>query len=205
MTLAEGNLLREQVRVGDQVQATTMLRGQYRLNTMDTFNVEEGDTFEVTRVYSESLVVRSTRTYSVREVRNYVTRNVDKRVSFQIDRAFLRPVDPNWTPPPPPRKLGTKPEGEGLIGIDHPGIQWLWEDMGAYATEKGYCREYDALTARLGIPGRPREFKVEYQAGPFVMTTTVMARSQAEANQKVKEAMAQQAETTPSPDLTPAA
>ena len=56
-----------------------------------------------------------------------------------------------------PRLLGVKPEDTddmAYIGVDHPGIQWLFEDMANFATNSNWCSEYERLASFLGIPGR---------------------------------------------------
>jgi len=108
----------------------------------------------------------------------------------------------NITTPAPTRRLGKKPEGDEFIGIDHPGIQWLFEDMGRYADEQGYCSQYDLLSARLGIPGRPRDFSVSIVRDGLRFTANVRARSQAEANEIAE---AKLDGSTPEPATTSAA
>lgn len=205
---AEGNLLGVQVAQGDRVQLIQNLRQQYRLNTNDRFDLEAGELFEVTRVMTNMLNVRTIGMKSVVETRNYDRRRVDRRVTFSIARDFLAFEDPNYVPPPPPRKLGMTPEHKDLpnldpsipiIAIDDPGIQWLFDDMGAYADQQGYCPQYDALCVRLGIPGRPRDFNVDKTVNGLSFRTTVKARSQREANELVEAALfpKTEAETTP--------
>jgi hypothetical protein len=205
---AQGNLLAVQVEQGDRVQLLQPLRRQYRLNTNDTFDLEMGEVFEVTRVMSGMLNVRTIETRVVTEVRNYSQRQVDRRVSFSIGRDLLAFEDPNYVPPPPPRKLGVTPEHKDLpnldpsvpiVSITDPGIQWLFDDMGKYADEQGYCSQYDALCVKLGIPGRPRDFAVDKTVNGLSFRTTVKARSQREANELVEAALfpKTEAETTP--------
>lgn len=194
MTRENGNVVDEQVRVGDVLVATQAIRNQYRVNTNDRFDIQAGDRFTVTRVYTDSIQVRSTRRYGVR-----VSHHQEQReVSFNLLRTYLMFEDPNYVPPPPPRKLGRVPTHEEaglaedveIIGYDHPGIQWLWNDMGTYADQQGYCKEYDALCVKLGIPGRPRDFQVRSSINGIALSTTVKARSQREANELVKAALA---------------
>lgn len=192
MSRTEGNLVGEEVSVGDTVILTRRLERQYRVNTNQTFDIEAGDRFIVTRVFAESLMIRSLRTYSV----PVSYHREEKNVSFQVNRASLMFEDENYVPPPPPRKLGTKPEdSEDIpfihIAIDDPGIQWLWDDMGKFAEQQGYCSQYDALCAKLGIPGRPRDFTVRTTVKGIQLSTTVLARSQRDANQIVHDALAQ--------------
>jgi hypothetical protein len=83
------------------------------------------------------------------------------------------------------RTPGQKPEDtdeQVYIGIDHPGIQWIWDDLAQYAAGKHWCRQYDELAATLGIPGRKRMFSVSTKFGIYVLTGQVEARSQTEAD-----------------------
>jgi hypothetical protein len=155
--------------------------------------------FVVTRVNSANLNVRGPKT--VRDTR-WPHNHSQKDVSFSVDRAFLRFEDPNYVPPPPPRKLGVKPEGEDLIPIDHPGIQWLFDDMGQFAEDQGYCSQYDALCVKLGIPGRPRNFSVRKTIGGVEVRAEIRARSQREANEAFSTALST---AEPDPDFAPAA
>ena len=199
MSYEQPNLLNAQVAVGAEVQLLRNLAQTYRLNTHDRFSLEAGEVFTVTRIYAETLQVRTVETKTVTETRNYSQRQVQRQVSFQIDRMHLAFRDPNYVPPPPPRKLGTTPKyedlpnlppGASIISIDHPGIQWLFDDMGAYAEREGYCPQYDVLCARLGIPGRPRNFKVTKTIGGIPLSADIKARSQKEANELVEKALA---------------
>jgi hypothetical protein len=188
-----GNLVGVHVPVGARVQLRRALTRQYRVNTNDTFDLAEGEVFEVTRVYIENLQVRTVGTKTVRVSYHQAQR----QVSFSIPREFFRFEDPNYVPPPPPRKLGVMPDPEDvklpdgipLINIDHPGIQWLFDDLGAYADQQGYCSQYDALCVKLGIPGRPRDFDVTRVINGVSFRTTVKARSQREANEAVDAAL----------------
>ena len=136
--------------------------------------LEAGLRAEVTRMYSGRVQIR------------FVRRGEAVSVTVSWNEVDL---DPNGVTVPSlgsRRRLGQKPEDTEdmqYIGIDHPGIQWLFDDMGAYATEKRYCSEYDALTARLGIPGRPREFNVSQVVDGLTLSATVLARSMAEASE----------------------
>jgi hypothetical protein len=206
----EGNLVGEEVSVGDRVQVNRLMTQQYRLNTNDRYDLREDEVFIVTRVMSSSLSIRGPK--DVRDTR-YPHNTQQKDVSFSVDRMFLRFEDPNYVPPPPPRKLGVLPtheearldESVEIIPIDHPGLQWLFDDMGQYATDQNYCSQYDALCIKLGIPGRPRDFTVRTTVKGIHLSTTVKARSQREANQIVKDALADPESITIDPDFAPAA
>jgi hypothetical protein len=197
MTREEGNLVGEAVAVGDLVILTQDMRQVYRVNTNDRFDLVAGERFAVTRVNNASLNVRSIETKEVVETRNYNRRRVERHVSFSIDRAFLMYEDPNYVPPPPPRKLGTKPESTEdmeYLDINDPRIQWLFDDMGVYADQQGYCSQYDTLCVRLGIPGRPRDFNVNRTVNGIEIRAVIKARSQREANEMFAAAM-----STPAP------
>jgi hypothetical protein len=207
---AEGNLVGEEVSVGDRVRVNRLMTQQYRLNTNDRYDLRQDEVFVVTRVMASTLSIRGPK--DVRDTR-YPHNTLQKDVSFSVDRMFLMFDDPNYVPPPPPRKLGVMPaaedvdlpEGVPLIGIDHPGIQWLFDDMGKYATEQNYCSQYDALCVKLGIPGRPRDFTVRTTVKGIQLSTSVKARSQREANQIVKDALAEPENIQIDPDYAPAA
>lgn len=109
--------------------------------------------------------------------------------TLQYEIGNVKPADPDWRPP---RRLGEKPEDTNemtYIGIDHPGIQWLWDDLGKYATKQGYCPTYDALAAEIGIPGRIRTFTARAAIGGIEITSKVQARSQKEANAKFADSL----------------
>lgn len=111
--------------------------------------------------------------------------------TVQVPQSDFRLVDPDR---PIPRKLGTKPddtEAMHYIAVDDPRIQWLFDDMGAFATKEGYCSQYDALCVKLGIPGRPRDFSVKSTINGIAISATVKARSQREANDMIKQALSQ--------------
>jgi hypothetical protein len=159
--------------IGDQTRAFSRVGNAY-----GTLEIRPGQEMTITRLYSQEMVLRG------RILRTGGGNMVD--ASVQAYRDYFQLADPNR---PQPRKLGTKPDGEEFIGIDHPGIQWLFDDMGTYATKEGYCSQYDALCIRLGIPGRPREFKVTTRIGDLDISANVTARSQREANDLVKNAL----------------
>lgn len=153
----------------------------YRMNTSHRYRLRETEEFEVTRVFGSSVNVRSVNTIYNR----WSGRN--ERMSFSFSNVQIVPEDPNT---PRPRKLGEKPEGDEFIGLDHPGIQWLFDDMGKYADKQGWCPQYDTLCIRLGIPGRPRDFSVKAKFGDIEVTSTIKARSQREANEAFEAALA---------------
>lgn len=171
------SLIGVEVTKGDRVQLTATRR-LTQMNSTHTFEISETEELEVTGVFQETLLVR---TVQVKSVPRTWSNPENRRVSFQVNRDLLQLADPNR---PAPRRLGQAPEGDH-IDVDDPRIQWLFNDMGKYADDKGYCAEYDKLTARLGIPGRPRDFSVHFKLGDIAATTVVKARSQKEANEIV--------------------
>lgn len=194
MTLAD--IPRDDLYIGMEVRVRRRAE-HYRLNSNRRVTVDTTERLRITALFSESLTVRTVDT----KYNFYSGRNEHMSFSMRFDE--LEPFDPNA---PAPRRLGKKPEDTEdmqYIGIDHPGIQWLFEDMGKYADEQGYCSQYDALTARLGIPGRPRDFTVQYKVGEYTTTSTIKARSQREANELFEQAMLEA--LGDNPQFTPAA
>ena len=137
-----------QLQVGDRVTLQPQLYTRAGLDSYpSSFRVEEDEVLVVTRVYRESFLARGPlcngQDVSIRSPNDHIV--------------SVNGADP--VTGVAPRKLGTKPddtEDMTYIGLDHPGIQWLFEDMGKYADGKNWCAEYDALCVRLGIPARPR-------------------------------------------------
>lgn len=118
-----------------------------------------------------------------------------KRVSFNVPRDSLRASNgEQWdaaavkaaiAAKPKPRKLGETPEG--MIAPDDPRLAWLWEDAAKYADKSGYCSYYDRISNELGIPGRERKIQVTVKVNGLDVTTTVTARSTAQAEAIVHE------------------
>lgn len=176
------SLIDKEVVKGDRV----ILLGTESLSRASTGRTEtriEGEVFEVTRVndgyvYARTLDAEYDR-FSFRTDKKsfHIPRHL---LDFEGDRASVR-------------RLGTKPEDTAemtYIGQDHPGIQWLWDDIGQYAANQNWCSQYDTLAARLHIPGRKRSFAVTGNIGELTVASNVMARSQAEANQIFEAALA---------------
>lgn len=166
-----------------------------RYNTNQRFVLTAGEQLEVTRAYTHTLLVRTVSTKQVEEYDGWgmgtVTR--ERRVSFLIGRHSLELVDENYVappPPPPPRRLGTAPDDEGTIPLDHPGIQWLFRDMARFAEGKRWCGEYDLLCAELGLPGRERDFNIALTVGGMTFNTTARGHNMAEARAKAEAALA---------------
>jgi hypothetical protein len=175
-------------QVGDGVILPSF-RSAERLGAYTYDTIPGGTQFVITRVYSQRVQVRTIEQFSdgnggwrgrsytfYRDDLNYDDSVTEEQVVSTTGR----------------RRLGKKPEDTEemqYIGIDHPGIQWLFEDMGTFATEQGWCSQYDALVTRLGIPGRPRDFTVRREVGGIEMTAVVKARSQREANEMIERAI----------------
>lgn len=105
-------------------------------------------------------------------------------VSFWIPKEELVFADPDR---PKPRKIGEVPEGG--IAADDPRLNWLWEDAATLAKQQGYCGHYDRLTNELGIPGRPRSFKVTGKVGSLSVSGNYTARSRDEAEAMLRAEM----------------
>lgn len=97
-------------------------------------------------------------------------------ISLYKEYVFL--VGEHYTPP---RKPGEKPVGEEFIGQDHPGIQWLWDDLAKYAEDANWCKQYDKLAEAVNIPGRLQPFKLTRKLGALSVSATIKARSKSEA------------------------
>lgn len=199
------SLYEREPRVGEGVVLNRNLTAE-RQGTGESLSLERGTQFNITRVYSNRVMVRTVERF--RERRDAWT-HITRARSFTIAKEDLD-YDSSVGTVTPPRRLGQKPHDTDdviYVSIDDPGIQWLFEDMGRYATDQGWCPQYDALCARLGIPGRPRPFNVNRTVNNINLTTTVQARSQAEANRLVDVALglANASETTPSESETIAA
>lgn len=138
----------------------------------------QGDRAEVTRVNRNTLTVKVINGYS-----------------YNVNRSALAtPNGETWVPAPPappkpkPRPLGQKPEGDH-IAIDDPRIAWIWAD--AEKAAGGYCREYDNITDRLGIPGRMRDMRVNLKIAGIDIVATVKARSTKEAEELLRKKLAE--------------
>ena len=173
-----------------------------RVNTNDRVTLTPDVRMRVTRVYSETVMVRTVEAITVRG--QYGGSEL-KQASFTIDKRLLILWD---STAPRPRKLGQKPEDteeQTFIDVNDPAIKWIWDDLGAYAEGKNWCSEYDQLCARVGIPGRPREFSVGHNIDGIRINAVVRAHSQREANELVAAALAKHlpAETPsePTPDF----
>lgn len=120
----------------------------------------------ITRVNSETYWVKGT------EVTHYGESEASISVLIYEFDTYVKPVDPNA---PKPRALGEVPEG--MIGPDDPRIAWLWDDAAKFATQKGYCEQYDKLADALDIPGRERNFTVVRNLDGLEVSVKVKARS----------------------------
>jgi hypothetical protein len=173
------NLYNEEAVVGDIVEVIDE-NEYYRMNTTHRYRLQPGDQLEVRQVFHESVNVRTV----LAKYNRWTGRN--EHMSFSLNKAQVRLLNPDR---PLPRKLGQKPDDPNLIDVNDPRIQWLFDDMGAYADNQGWCPQYDTLCVRLGIPGRPRDFEVKRTIGGIELRTTVKARSQREANELVDAAL----------------
>lgn len=170
----------QHVAQGDRVtlDQRRSLERQNRWNERREF--EPGHEFTVTRVYNDTLIVRE----------------MSLERSYSVYRSHVSLVGGGGR-----RRLGQKPDDTAdmtYIGVDHPGIQWLWDDFGEYAQGQEWCRQYDRLVESFGIPGRKQPFHVVRTVHGISFTTTVRARSQTEAESMVDHALADP-EPTPIP------
>lgn len=177
------------VRVGEGEFVRVTQAGEHlRVNTSQYLRVEPAMQLRVTRIFNDSVMVRTVAQMRVPTAWG----GGEMRVcSFTIDKHLLTLWDESA---PRPRKLGQKPEDTEemtYIDVNDPRLKWIWEDLGAYAEGKNWCSEYDQLCARIGIPGRPRDFSIEHVVGGISIRATVKAHSQREANDIVKAALAQ--------------
>lgn len=85
------------------------------------------------------------------------------------------------------RTFGEIPTDPGTIQPDDPGLAWLWEDLIRYGKRNGMVPVIDKLTDALGIPGRSRVFTAVASINGLEMTSQIEARSQNEANKKLKQ------------------
>lgn len=144
--------------------------------------VEANTTLVVTRVYRDQLIARGPIIDAQTEASVYVSNVVGGR---DITHHNNMPADLVETGP---RRLGVKPEDTAElthIGLDHPGIQWLFRDMGAYANEKGWCRTYDDLASDLGIPPRETEWNVSRTVDGVFITATINAVTMQQAEDRL--------------------
>lgn len=165
-----------------QIVHVQMSRDYARLGAYGRTTLTPRDQLRITKVNTHTIYVRCDR----------------HGYSFSIPREHFTDLDPNA---PAPRKLGTPPEEGEHIAADDPRIRWLFDDMAEMATREGYCSTYDSLCAKLGVPGRKRDFKVTHTVNDMTFTTSVKAYSQREANELVQAALGGKTE----PDLAPAA
>lgn len=154
-----------------------------------------GNLYPVTRVTRRTLSVR---------LPNYFTSDRDTTVIIprewfmEESRNIYGLLHADYVPP---RRLGGNPDTfvtvvqhgvdtqERTIGIDDPRIQWIWEDLATYATDKNWCDQYDRLAKAIGIPGRPRDIKVSRVIEGLTITQTFSARSKREAEELMDAAL----------------
>lgn len=87
------------------------------------------------------------------------------------------------------RRIGVKPDDTPTmtyIGLDHPGIQWVWEDMAKFADEHGYCETYDELADEFGIPGRGEEFEINLTRNGINFTISIQGQDYQDAERRAE-------------------
>jgi hypothetical protein len=129
-----------------------------------THHFRAGTTMRITRIYTNRAIVRG-------------HTNAGRQASAYIDiETLAQMVDPSL---PRSRKLGEVPEGG--ISPNDPGLKWLWEDAAKLAKDEGYCGVYDTLCAKLGIPGRPKNYSASIRVGNVLMIGKFLCHSKEEA------------------------
>lgn len=171
------------IREGDTV---TLPAGYYdRAGSNAYGRIQLGDTpitLRVTRAYDARLIVRGP------------VLGGGQEASFYCYRSHILTVNEERTEAGQTyRPLGTKPADTPemtYIGLDHPGIQWLFQDMGQYADNRGWCETYDDLAVDLGIPPREREYSVSHVHNGVMVHATIRARDEETAQSKLIEMFA---------------
>lgn len=164
------------ISVGDTVTVASRTYNRTGSACYETVRVDDSMNqreLRVTRVYEESVLVRGRFPGHFQEL----TINVRKHYILSVNGVNAEASATHRSP-------GTKPEDTDdvtYIGIDHPGIQWLWEDMAEYARGKRWCDEYETLAAYLGIPGRQQEWEVWVSRDGIRVSATITAQSEAQA------------------------
>ncbi len=162
------------MNVGDVVTVQTRAYDRagtsYRTVTI-TDRMNASGELRISRVYRDTLLVRGP------------ILSGGRYASFTMYKTQLNSVnglDPDTGAAPiVPRALGEKPEDTPemtYIGLDHPGIQWLFQDMGKFADNVGWCETYDNLAEEFGIPAREEEFQVSVTHNGVVVSATIKAR-----------------------------
>ena len=138
------------IRVGDTI---TVQAGTYRR--------APGNASIYRAIVRDDLPLTVTRAPNLKGVllaRGYLARGGSRIASIEVPMASVLTRDgERFQEEGAPRLPGVKPEDTDdmtYIGLDHPGIQWLFEDMAKFATDSNWCSEYERLASFLGIPGR---------------------------------------------------
>lgn len=148
------------------------------------YTVSPGDIGVVTRVTRNMVLVR----FPGFEWNGGRSSLPNQDRSGWFNKQDMIPADPNAPRPPRPRQFGETPEG--MIAIDDPRIDWIWEDAAAIATKKGYCGVYDELADMIGAPGRERDFKIKRKVNGIEGVFTIRARSRRLAEKALDESFA---------------
>ncbi len=159
------------MNVGD----TFILEEHLRLQSADgqyNLTFPSGALMRITRLYTDRAVVRG----QTRDEWPAYGGERSAGISMLQLQGLVAAADPNA---PRPRMLGETPEG----GIDprDPGLKWLWEDAAKVAKDEGYCGIYDQICAKLGIPGRPKNYTANIKIGQVTMTGKFLCHSRDEA------------------------
>lgn len=170
------------IKVGDVITVDNIIYPRASGNSWpERIAVAEGTKLEVTRVHTGTLTAKG-------------PINRGSIASIRITHGRVRTVNGldrvTGLAPVVPRKLGEKPADTAsmtYIGVDHPGIQWLFDDMGQFADEQDWCSQYDDLCDELGIPNRGELFDVEADVNGVVVSAEFRGQNYGDAKEKFLE------------------
>ena len=155
-----------ELRAGDTVQVIERFQREI-INQYQMMTFSPGIDYEIRRITTNMVILRDN----------------DRGTSAYVEKTLL---DGMVASADGKRRLGQVPEDGGdYIAPNDPRLKWLWDDAAEYARQQGYCPTYDAICARLGIPGRPRDYEVTGMLDGLGVTTKVKAHSGSEAIEMV--------------------
>lgn len=140
----------------------------------------EGSTGTVTRTGTTSVLVRFDT--------DSEGRPFDTPFSIWV-REFRLAIDGSV---PRVRRLGEKPEGDEFLDPHDPRLEWLWDDVSAFAAKSQYCDVFDGILKQLNLPPRKQSYKAKGTLGNDIeVSADIIARSQQEANEILAERLAE--------------